>query len=227
MSDPREQYLEWLLNGKQGPRPGGYQSKLGVPVGEPTNPDAGLPALLGERGMAPIPPPPSAPVGAAGGAALGEGAALSPWVGLPAAAAALYSKDANPSNEDDIVNKILGRGDADPAKKQDIFQNVSDAYSRVQNKGEIGGDAPKVIPAKQAPTPKTMAEAKPTTPQIKSIDDLRVKQRLLERKQLQDDMGLTPQSADERQQEVDSIRGQSDNFSKRFQDRVNMRKTLK
>lgn len=227
MADPREQYLEWLLNGKQGPRPGGYQSKLGVPVGEPTNPDAGLPALLGERGMAPIPPPPSAPVGAAaGGAALGEGAALSPWAGLPAAAAALYSKDANPANEDEIMNKILGQGDADPAKKQDIFQNVSDAYSRVQNKGEIGGDAPKVIPAKQAPAPKAMSQAKPTTPQINSIEDL-VNAREQMRKQMQTEMGLTPQSPEERQQEVDSIRGQSDNFNKRFQDRINMRKTLK
>lgn len=229
MSDFREQYLEWLLGGKQGPRPGSPGPQASAPTGgEVPNPDAGLPALSGTRALEPMGPRSLVPPSAGGGALAGDAAsAMSPWagVGLPVAAAALYSQDANPG-EDEMLDKILGRGDADPTKKQDIFQNVSDAYSREQNKGDIGAPK-KVIPAPKRQQPVSEMDLPPTTPQVKNLEDLRVLNRLQERKQLQQDMGLTPKTPEERQQEVDGIRAQPDSFNDRFKQRLNLRNTLK
>jgi hypothetical protein len=175
--------------------------------------------------MVPMGPRTLVPAAAGGGAAAAD-AAATPWMSMLApAAAALYSQDLN-GNEQDMIDQVLGRGAADPERKQNIFDRVSDAYQR--NAGSVGDDAPKVIAAKkQAPAPTTMSAAAPTTPQVGSIEDLRVLKRLGERAALKSQMGLTDESPDARMQDMESARKAPSSMDTRVQDRMSLRKSLK
>jgi hypothetical protein len=194
VSDLKDAYVEWLLNGGKGPRPASPSSRLGVPVGEPTT---DLDALMKSRQLpegfqipgAPVHPDKlMEPIGpraleAPGGAGAAAGAAeVAPWLLMGARAANvlgplgafLYSPDAGDPNEEALLKLLKG----EPLATENVKPSVVDKFQ-----GPLGQDesAALVKPAAPKPAPKRGGDTR-VQDRISEMDALRAPQKSLEQR---------------------------------------------
>lgn len=202
MADMRDAYVQWILNGRQGPRPG--------------NPGAGLDHLMESRRIPPGqevgPVPPGRQMVPQGPRSLvpqgGEASDLPIWAGMEsaipaagAAAAFLHSPSLN-AGEDKALED-MGRG---PIQSEVVKPGVADSVGTpVKAGGNDFEDLMKIQPktltrpaGTVSPSDKMKASvakvkvsdaADQDRSQVKSLDDLRVLARELQRQQMKQEMG--------------------------------------